>query len=511
MTWMSDEYRHPLSWKNRGTRAVLGLVALVLVVRLGWGWYIGRALAAELRLVRAQGWPVEVSDLAIEWVEDSQNAAILLQKAGAAHVNRIDSPRNSSLEYTGYPPYGRPWLQLAEASEKAHGQVFALARQARALPRSQFQRAQTSPLFARPFGYLNPLRQTANTLGDGAEWSHQNGDDAEAVERLLDALHIGHCLRQDDTVVSQLVAAGIDALACYAAQAIAPGLRVEPAPTTRPATRQQVQALIARLLDEDLPRRGMVQSFHFERVGGLELFEFQARGTWIIHPLARKAMEVTSRNNRIYHAASSLPNWPQARELVRNCQRIEPAAAPRWTMFGPPPPLTVPRYSRWFHAFSNDLSGYFELHYRVIAERRVTALSFAAQLYRVDTGRWPDRLDELVPRYLPALPADPFHADGRPIGYAILKGGLPDGGDRPVLYFDAGPDVSGNPPAEPCYGWYNDPSQPRRDPIRQYRDLTRFVPPKPSTTKAVDDDPEKPDAGGQQAEEDKGAQQPEQQ
>lgn len=42
-------------------------------------------------------------------------------------------------------------------------------------------------------------------------------------------------------------------------------------------------------------------------------------------------------------------------------------------------------------------------------------LSLALRAFREAHGRWPDRLEELVPEWLPAVPADPF--GGRPFGY----------------------------------------------------------------------------------------------
>jgi hypothetical protein len=47
----------------------------------------------------------------------------------------------------------------------------------------------------------------------------------------------------------------------------------------------------------------------------------------------------------------------------------------------------------------------------------MTAVALAMRVYEVDRGRRPERLDELVPKYLPFLPKDPFASDGRPIGY----------------------------------------------------------------------------------------------
>jgi hypothetical protein len=74
---------------------------------------------------------------------------------------------------------------------------------------------------------------------------------------------------------------------------------------------------------------------------------------------------------------------------------------------------------------------------------------------------------------------------------------LPNGQDRPLIFFDpGGPDIL---PDYPTYGWYTTPLRNRpppraKQPIRQYRDLTLFVPASP--TKTVDGDPEQPDAPG---------------
>jgi hypothetical protein len=78
---------------------------------------------------------------------------------------------------------------------------------------------------------------------------------------------------------------------------------------------------------------------------------------------------------------------------------------------------------------------------------------------------------------------DPFCADGRLIGYEIVKGGLPGGGDRPMIFYDAGgAGVSVAHPREPTYSFYN--IGPRQ--ARQYRDVSRWQP--PATTQPVDDE-----------------------
>jgi len=58
-----------------------------------------------------------------------------------------------------------------------------------------------------------------------------------------------------------------------------------------------------------------------------------------------------------------------------------------------------------------------QIHFRLIGERRLTATVIAMRLYELDHGRRPETLDALVPEYLAAVPRDPFHLGGGPIGY----------------------------------------------------------------------------------------------
>jgi hypothetical protein len=494
---------HLLSWRSRWLRSVLALVLVVLAVRLVWGWYTDRTLRGQLEVIRGRGEPVAVEDMTFASVPDAENAWNLQARAARAHIAGVDSPRNSNDEFRNYPPYPNFWMRRAEASEQAHRQVFALARQARQLSRVQFRDRMTSPVINMRWSYLNQMRQLANTLADGANYANVRGDDAEAIERILDVLHLSRSLRQDDFMLSQLVAIGIDALAMDAAQVIAPGLRVRPGATTRPATLGQVRQLIGQLLDEELAWERFAASLRTERLVMLDLFRVRADGTWFIHPLAEMEAVRANRNFDIAIEASKLRDKPRVTALLALARWEQPVVEPVFfigNMSGRKE--AVPRYSRWFLIWSGDMSRYFETQIRDLAERRATAISLAAQLYRADFGRWPARLEELVPTYLSSLPADPYHDDGRPFGYVMKR--LPGGsGDRPLIYFDAGEDDPSLVQDEPMYG-FRSASVPSKvgHVFRQYRDLTRFKPVTPPSTQAVDDDPKKTDAPGNQPKQD---------
>lgn len=415
---------------------------------LGSGRYVMPAmLAMWMMMGHVQGKPAETDAAAeqaglesfqIEQVPDDENAWLILQKAAQATQTGVDSPASSNLTYPPYPPYGDEWLAMARESEAAHVEAFRLAREARSLPRSMVR----SELPASPddlgLRSYNPIRQLANLLGDSALYCYVQGNDAESIERLLDLLHLAKSLRADPLLVSQLVAIGIDALATHRTQVIAGGLRFGAEQIANPPI-EQVRALIRTLLDDDDFQERMRQTLYAEHA----LLSLRADGPGDIPQPQRALLEATLAVTVDALARGNLPDT-----LNRLKDR-------------PMPNLGV----------SDQL---FIAYYRTIGDRRMAAVSVAAQLYRADHGVWPETLDQLVPDYLPDLPRDPFRNDGQAIGYVIVKDGLPDGRDRPLVYVDSG-DAEDAISDKPMYGWQTDPrvetGARRRPDIRQYRDL----------------------------------------
>jgi hypothetical protein len=467
----------------------MGLVValLLLGVRLIWGWYTTAALRNEVAKLRSRGQPIEAADFAFVPVPDAENAAKYQFDAARAANPAANPPRATNMIYSGYPPYDAAWMTAAEGSEAAHGKLFALAREACRHTRVQWNsQPWRAPLGGAAIvgvivGQLNGIRHLANVLADGAELAHVRGNDVEAIERLRDLRHLARSLRHDDTMISQLVAIGIEAMACSATMTIAPGLRLDM--TTPPATRAEAQALIAELLDEDDMRRGFAQSFRVERAVMHEARQAEGAGTWVIRPLVNAQLVREHHNYDVYVGAASLPNKPQVMAALTQLTAERPEDPTR---------SGVPRYSRWFGQYMN-LERYFETWYRVLAERRTVAVSLTAQLFRADHGRWPAKLEDLVPTYLPAVPLDPF-TEGEALGYVVQPRALPDGRDRPLV-FQRGGEIDYGPYPEPSYSWEGDrrPGVVVRKDLWQYRDLARFVPPSmatmPASTQAVYDQP----------------------
>jgi hypothetical protein len=508
---------------HRFASAVVTLLAFALLFRLAWGWYARRELAAALDDVRRRGQPTAPGDSAEEIVPDSENAWPFYAKAILALKPNVFSPRSSALNFPDYPPYGAPWDAAAAASETANAGIFPAARAARQRPRSQFPRPRDyDPAVGSP--EWNQARHLANTLADGALYAHQHGDDAEAVERLLDLLHLARSLRQDPHLVGQLVAVGVDALSDYTVQLVAPTLRLDASAGGTPASPAQARQLIASLLDETDHRARLARALARERAVMLDMLNSTADGTWAIRPLAdRTALRWVHAFDALVDAANS-PRAHTARQVARALEKQNPMTAYAPPAARPIGNTTDIRYSRWFEIGGpENLARSIEQFHRASAERRATAFIVAARLYRQDHGRWPDQAADLVPNYLDPLPVDPFREDGGPLGYVLKKGALPDGGDRPLVYFESGDPGADVIDVEPMYGWQTDrwtrkPGTPRRE-VRQYRDVSYWLPkarrfdmahsaPANPSTQAVNADPDEPDAPGDEGKDDDTAQRP---
>jgi hypothetical protein len=98
-----------------------------------------------------------------------------------------------------------------------------------------------------------------------------------------------------------------------------------------------------------------------------------------------------------------------------------------------------------------------------LTERDFPAMSLAAHVYRYKHGRWPENLQELATE-LPRLPVDPWGDGKETLGYVLVISGLPDGGDRPLVYSrDNSPDGLFFRTDQPSYSYDHGASGEFRD------------------------------------------------
>jgi hypothetical protein len=310
----------------------------------------------------------------------------------------VQSPAESPLEYSDYPPFPPEWHKLAKAAREANADRVKLARQARTAPRGQWPPGPLLP-------YLNTVRALANELGDAALYEQTQGNHAEAVESVRDIFALARSLRATNNrySVQLLVSVGIDALGANRLMVMGPGLEF----TEDEANRRNVSPAVVRELIGELTA---------PRDIGAELAAA---------------------------AAADPPPMPGEK------------------------PIDIDRVALQVN--------------RSYAEQHMLAMSLACQLFRNRNGHWPESAAQLVPDFMPKLPADPFGNGREAIGYLLVKGGLPDGGDRPLVY------SLGNSKDglffrldEPHYSFYRGDGSDKPDDQQkqggQFRDVSRWTP-----------------------------------
>jgi hypothetical protein len=89
-----------------------------------------------------------------------------------------------------------------------------------------------------------------------------------------------------------------------------------------------------------------------------------------------------------------------------------------------PPELTLRRPPGNYDMYTQALTTGIDFHLRALqaqATKDTTLAALAAHRFKQKHGRFPERLDELVPEYLPKVPTD--CADGKPLRYRRLETG----------------------------------------------------------------------------------------
>ena len=135
---------------------------------------------------------------------------------------------------------------------------------------------------------------------------------------------------------------------------------------------------------------------------------------------------------------------------------------------------------------------FVEQIHRTNMGRAHAAMALACHLYRFDNKRWPASLGEFVPKYLPSVPVDPWGDGKQTYGYLLVKNGLPDGGDRPLVYARCtGKDGLAYRTDGPQYDFYNDDGSTRSRAQQlqtgQFRDVARWS---PTTSRKHDEVPQ---------------------
>jgi hypothetical protein len=428
-TTQSNRRRIP-RWVWMGLIVLLVLGASPFVVTYYRSRNAERELQALLATYRARGEPVTATDLQPVRVPDEDNGAIDL-KAAEAHIAGHESI------ITDLEPIALrlPWTEKEQATVEGVLKVYQPSlekvRAARGKTGIDWGLHIGSPLVMVLLPDLSHVRELANRAAAACLLAHVQGRDVEALRCIDDIFYLARAADEMvEVMVCHVVSNGARAMALDKLRQITADLRIElsDGESLNPGN---LQKLIAKLLDEKAVREGQRRGMLGERVFFVDSLEsmmagrFDPRtlgagtsssrsggGWFFLRPKmlddARLGAEYITESLAAAHAG----DWPTAqsrRSRIRDDIHKHPARHPLAALLLPPE-----------RAMSND--------FRLLTESRVTAITLAMRWYAVEHGeRLPERLEELVPKYLPGILGDPMGAGAPPLRY------LADG-DDPRVY-----------------------------------------------------------------------------
>jgi hypothetical protein len=430
-------------WLKRGAILLLLTIGSLALLRGWWGHVATERTREMVDAAHARGEPILPEDFNPAPVPDGQNAALTLSLAASSIYRdaQFDSFDNS---FTG------DLLSKADMSEV--GRIVALnqkafdgCRRARSQHGADWKIQIVHPMLNTLLPNLSPQRQLASMEKYAVLYDHAKHNDRESVERLRDILHQARALDAGPAaLVTHLVSGGIDAIATDIIENLTPALQIANPKEQKvgdPATPRQIRDLISDLLNEDQYRRAVIHAWQGERMFALDFSQFIADGNtvswltiphgkaiWLIGPAFRlDGLRVTAADSQAACAAA-LPDWPSAQAHLAANSRGETS--------------DIENVSRVFSTFFVPAgTRAVQQHFRILVERRAAAIELALHLYRVEhDGKLPPTLQELVPEYLPYVPADPMaRADkpmrylpmaSPPVIYSVGENGIDDGGTR---------------------------------------------------------------------------------
>lgn len=428
---------------NWFARLSVGAV-LLLALAVGAHWWLGsraeHKLARLVAEVAARGEPTRVEDLNRNGVADEDNAAVDLRSAARA-MNLKSAAWERFDRYDLKLPLHEEERAAMRGVVEENAESLRLVRAARGKKGAAWRVVFQSPMIHTLLPDLREQHELSSLVFAEMLLAHERGDHGEVVERARDGVAMARAQRVP-TLVSYMVGMSVAQRAARHAGDAAVGLRIGAGPGD--ASPEQTKALIAELLDETWATDGLVRAMQGERVMMLDVLDRVNDGSLsLFGPLNGPGPSPTLAGAVAYAGKPAV--FKDAAVVLRfEAQLIAQVRSARdWPTIdngvAPPPGGAMRSMFRVASLMTPGLKRSAQRHFATLANRRLAATALAIRMYAVDhEAKLPARLDDLVPRYLPAVPLDPMLADGSilkyigegedPRVYSVGADGADDGG-----------------------------------------------------------------------------------
>ncbi|MBN1346529.1 MAG: hypothetical protein JXQ73_27820 [Phycisphaerae bacterium] len=437
-------------WARRISIFVTTVTVVPPLVWYGYGRYMSKSLQRQIDAYKAAGQPILPGDFDQPPVPDERNGALAMQRAAELLRPNMRETNELARAFIVSPETIGQRREEAAGLMEIIAEPLAMVRKARGLPESDWGLRFRSPVISIPPDVAD-VRALGRALAVAALWHHYKADDGEALACVGDLLALAGHVDGHSSLIFHLVSISFSALGTQSIEDISFDLRVsenEPAAgaAARAATRTQVTGLIVALLEEGAAREGLIRALYSERmllldavtciINGNTDLDFAGDGSK--RPLGLQ-------DKRAIRLARPVFRWDALRMLRFATGWVEAAGEGTWPALKamtPPAGEVTSSFGILTRCVGASLLWQYDriclLHFRGLALRRMAATALAIRLYELDHGHRPKVLEALVPKYLPAVPDDPFAADGRKIGYrpdatppviySINSDGVDDGG-----------------------------------------------------------------------------------
>ena len=419
------------------------LLVLIILASLIMNVIFGRELRQTMAKLKAEGRALTIAEIRPAPIPDDQNAAPLFQKAGemlgtyiqdrpvlsvAPAIKElsdlISSNSYSMMDISTWSPAHREALpRLIQSPEMA--QLFAVLHEASQKPGyNNNLKYEDGPGMFMP--RLGRIREMVRFLSIRAELAAQAGNGAEAFAIVLEGLKLVDLLRQEPTLITQLLRIACDQImiACM----------------ERMADKTDVQADQARALIVELAKHTdstpWLRAMDVERVGmGLWCYQFIQHSSFkdfskIISELGehrdlprllcvkyampsilKKEMVIFLTLQPQQQDYYKVPYY-QVAATIRN-HPLEDQISEYWL---------IPKHGILLPLLLPNLDGVVARKAEHDAAVDVARVGLGLKLFKQKNGAYPETLDKLAPEFLENIPVDP--CTGKPLVYRKADAGF---------------------------------------------------------------------------------------
>ncbi len=414
---MSEE--RPVRRKRRGLRACYILLVTLVILVGGYGllrWRLKSQLQRRVDAIRAAGYPITCAELD-KWYSipnDVENAADVILDA-TQYYAAPNKPELMPVVGQGELP-GRT-EPLSEETRQLIGQYLAqnkraleLLCKASSIEHSRYP-IDLSAGFAAWRPYLLEIRGVACLLSLDAIWHAENNEGESAVEAVASIFGVARTLAKEPLIDSQLCRFNCQSIGVSAIERVVNRMDLGDGQLAR------LSETCAQGEDES----GLLRGFVGERCVVFEVLKNThgagpqvfgvPRSIGLLYGACRM-MGLTDKEATIY--LDLMDGLFDALRLPEQ-ERIKAANILDAEL------QEVPKIYVMLHMRGPCGPGVFQISLRNIARLRAVRVGLGIERYRLANGKLPEKLAELVPAYLDAVPKDPF--DGQELRYKRLEKG----------------------------------------------------------------------------------------